>query len=56
MTYNTPSESDVRFIRDMNKGNGYSKEEVAQIRALKVGETWVNHDFGLNSHIITRVE
>lgn len=55
-SYDTPSEAELRFIEDVNTGSGYSEEEVEQIHALEVGQSWANHDFGYNSHIITRVE
>jgi hypothetical protein len=56
VSYGKPNECQLRTIEDMGENNGYSGENVFWIHALEVGETWINHDFGYNSHIITRVE
>lgn len=43
---------DESQFRDLK---GYSEEDIAFINNLDVGQSYVNHDHGLNSHIVTRV-
>lgn len=54
--YNENGEIQLVKSDFINEGRGYSYDDIAAVQILQAGESYLNGDHGLNSHIITRVQ